>query len=51
MLKTDPDKPIHMFPRESLNAVVVGGNTSAPDGYWRIISADHAKTVSVDEWR
>ncbi len=51
MLKTDPDKPVHMFPRESLNAVVVGGDTGEPDGYWRIVSADHAKTVSVDEWR
>jgi hypothetical protein len=51
MLKTDPDQPVHMFPRESFNAVVVGGDTGKPGGYWRIISADYAKTVSVDEWR
>jgi hypothetical protein len=51
MLATDPDQPVHMFPRDSIDTVVVGGEPDAPDGYWRIVSADHARTVSVDEWR
>ena len=51
MLQTDPDKPVHMFPRDSVDLVVVGGDTGASDGFWRIVSADHGKTVSVDEWR
>jgi hypothetical protein len=51
MLKAAPRELVHMFTRDSLEVVVVGGDTGAPDGYWRIISADHAKTVSVDAWR
>jgi hypothetical protein len=51
MLAAAPDALVHMFPRDSLEVVVAGGETGPPDGYWRIISADHARTVSVDAWR
>jgi hypothetical protein len=48
MLKAEPDELIHMFPREAIRVVVVGGETN---GYWRIFGASYARTVSVDEWR
>lgn len=51
MLKTAPDQPVHMYARSTIDAVVVGGATGAPDGFWRIISADHGATISVDQWR
>ena len=51
MLNTEPDEPVRMFTRENLDAIVVGGSTGEPDGYWRIIGADHGATVSVDQWR
>ncbi len=37
-----------MFKREDIHVVVVGGETN---GYWRILGATYAKTVSVDDWR
>jgi hypothetical protein len=48
MLRPDPAEPIHIFRREDINVVVVGGETNA---YWRIIGAQLVKSVSVDEWR
>jgi len=48
MLRAAPDELIHMFPREAIRVVVVGGETN---GYWRIFGASYARTVSVDEWR
>ncbi|MFN8522296.1 MAG: UGSC family (seleno)protein [Chloroflexota bacterium] len=47
-LKAAPDDMIPMFEKEAINVVVVGGETN---GYWRIISGNYQKTVSVDEWR
>ena len=47
-LKAAPDEEIPMFPRESINVVVVGGETNA---YWRLFSANYARTISVDAWR
>jgi hypothetical protein len=51
MLKVAPADNVHMFPRDSLDVVVAGGETGPPDGYWRIISADHSRTLPVDPWR
>lgn len=51
ILKTAPDRPVHMFTRNTFHAIVVGSDTGAADGFWRIISADHGGTVLVDEWR
>jgi hypothetical protein len=48
MLEAPPDQPIRMFKRDEIEVIVVGGETN---GYWRIIGANYAKTVSVDEWR
>jgi hypothetical protein len=48
MLATPPDQMVHMFKREEIEVVVVGGETN---GYWRIFGANYGKTVSVDEWR
>jgi hypothetical protein len=39
---------IQTFRREDIHVVVVGGETN---GYWRIMGATYAKTVSVDDWR
>src|SRR6266446_2013470 len=47
-LKAAPDEMIQMYRREDIHVVVVGGETN---GYWRIIGASYAKTVSVDDWR
>src|SRR5256712_3415805 len=47
-LKAAPDEMIQMYRREDIHVVVVGGETN---GYWRIIGASDAKTVSVDDWR
>jgi hypothetical protein len=47
-LATPPDELVHMFKREDIEVVVVGGETN---GYWRIFGASYGKTVSVDEWR
>src|SRR2546428_8264280 len=47
-LKAAPDEMIQMYRREDIHVVVVGGETN---GYWRIMGASYAKTVSVDDWR
>jgi hypothetical protein len=47
-LKAAPDEEIPMFPRESINVVVVGGETN---GYWRLFSASYSKTIKIDDWR
>ena len=47
-LRAAPDDMIHMFRREDIHAVVVGGETN---GYWRIMGCTYQKTVSVDAWR
>lgn len=47
-LKAAPDEEIPMYPRESINLVVVGGETN---GYWRLFSASYSKTIGVDDWR
>ena len=47
-LKAAPDEMIQMWKREDIHVVVVGGETN---GYWRIMGASYAKTVSVDDWR
>jgi hypothetical protein len=48
MLKAAPDELIHMFRRDEIEVVVVGGETN---GYWRIFGARYGQTVSVDDWR
>src|SRR5579859_544059 len=48
MLKAGPDELIPMFTPASIHTVVVGGETN---GYWRLFSASHMKTVSIDDWR
>jgi hypothetical protein len=48
MLKAEPDELIHMFKRDEIEVVVVGGETN---GYWRIFGANYGTTVSVDAWR
>ena len=47
-LKAAPDALIPMFRRETINVVVVGGETN---GYWQIMGAGLRKSISVDEWR
>src|SRR5205807_9450049 len=47
-LQAAPEEMIQMFKREDIHVVVVGGETN---GYWRIMGATYAKTVSVDDWR
>lgn len=47
-LSAAPDEPIHMFPLESINVVVVGGETN---GYWQIMGSRLTATISIDEWR
>ena len=47
-LRAAPDEMIQMYRREDIHVVVVGGETN---GYWRIMGASYAKTVSVDDWR
>jgi hypothetical protein len=47
-LRAAPDAMIHMFRREDIHAVVVGGETN---GYWRIMGCTYGKTVSIDAWR
>ncbi len=48
MLEAEEDELIRMWPKNKIQVVVVGGETN---GYWRIFGANHAATVSVDEWR
>src|SRR5882762_3676085 len=47
MLKADPHELVHMFKKEEIQVVVVGGETN---GYWRIFGANYGTTVSVDKW-
>jgi hypothetical protein len=47
-LKAAPDQEIPIFTRDEIDVVVVGGETN---GYWRIMSANLAKTESIDRWR
>lgn len=47
-LSAAPDEPIHMFPLNSINVVVVGGETN---GYWQIMGSRLTATISIDEWR
>ena len=48
MLEAADEEPIHMFRKDRIQVVVVGGETN---GYWRIVGGSYAKSVSVDEWR
>jgi hypothetical protein len=48
MLEAAPDELVHMFQRDEIEVLVVGGETN---GYWRIFGANYGKTVSVDDWR
>ena len=48
MLAAPANELVHMFQRDEIEVVVVGGETN---GYWRIFGANYGKTVSVDEWR
>jgi hypothetical protein len=48
MLQAAPEEMVPMFVPSDIHVVVVGGETN---GYWRIMGANYAKTVSVDEWR
>jgi hypothetical protein len=48
MLRAGEKEWIRVFPRESIEVVVVGGETN---GYWRIMGCNYAKSVSVDAWR
>src|SRR5882762_10701024 len=47
MLAADSNELIHMFKKEEIQVVVVGGETN---GYWRIFGANYGTTVSVDKW-
>jgi len=48
MLAAPPDQLIHMFKRDEIEVIVVGGETN---GYWRIFGANYETTVSVNDWR
>jgi hypothetical protein len=48
MLAAGPDDILHVFPRETVEVAVVGGETN---GYWRMFGANYATTMSVDAWR
>lgn len=47
-LRVAPDEPVHIFGRNEINVVVVGGETN---GYWRIMGAGLRKSVLIDDWR
>ena len=47
-LKAAPDEMVHLFPRESIHTVIVGGETN---GYWRMFGATYLGTFSIDSWR
>lgn len=47
-LKAAEDEIIHMFKKDEIEVVVVGGETN---GYWRIFGAGYRGTANVDEWR
>jgi hypothetical protein len=46
--KAAPDELIPMFRRDTLNVVVVGGETN---GYWQIMGAGYRTSVNIDAWR
>jgi len=48
MLKAPADALVHMYRREAIHIVVVGGETN---GYWRMFGASHAATAAIDAWR
>lgn len=48
MLAAAPEDLVHMFPRQAIHTIVLGGETN---GYWRIFGAAYARTTSVDAWR
>jgi hypothetical protein len=48
LLKADPEEMIRIYPEEDIHVIVVGGGTNA---YWRIMGANHRKTISIDAWR
>jgi hypothetical protein len=48
MLKAREDELIRVFRPDEIQVVVVGGETN---GYWRIMGAGYAGSVSVDAWR
>jgi hypothetical protein len=47
-LAAGPDELVPMFTADGIHTLVVGGETN---GYWRLFSGAHARTVSIDEWR
>jgi hypothetical protein len=47
-LRAHPDELVHLFPRETIHTVVVGGETN---GYWRMFGATYLGTYSIDSWR
>lgn len=47
-LKAAPDELIPMFPKGSINVVVVGGETN---GYWQIMGAGYRNSICIDDWR
>ncbi len=47
-LKAAPDELIPMFRRDTLNVVVVGGESN---GYWQIMGAGYRTSVKIDDWR
>jgi hypothetical protein len=47
-LAAGPDDLVPMFTADGIHTLVVGGETN---GYWRLFSGAHARTVSIDEWR
>ncbi len=48
MLRLEPHEAVHLFPRETIHTVVVGGETN---GYWRMFGATYLGTYSIDAWR
>lgn len=48
LLTAAPDALVHLFPRETIHIVVVGGETN---GYWRMFGATYLGTYSIDAWR
>jgi hypothetical protein len=47
-LSVAPEATVHLFPRDSIETVIVGGETN---GYWRMFGAAYLGTYSIDTWR
>jgi hypothetical protein len=47
-LKAAADELIHMFNKQDINVIVVGGETN---GYWQIMGAKNRTTLLIDDWR